>query len=178
MLTLETAVWCYWSYTGSSQGPSKKYNICTKYEIPDLHFLLICVPLSTTVLLFLQCLAFRFKIPWATHGSLDISFPWLFSEPFSLWTSFLVFSAGEFYPSMFCSGNWECPKSSSPSPPSHFFFSSNQCCNFTLYYSDRVHIFFQISNTNQLEIRKRKCALYFSIIETRVCPSSSTGTFR
>ena len=28
--------------------------------------------------------------------------------------------------------------------------------------------FFQISNTNQLEIRKRKCALYFSIIETRV----------
>ena len=84
---------------------------------------LICVPLPTTVLLFLQCLAFRFKIPWATHGSLDISFPWLFSEPFSSWTSFLVFSAGEFYPSMFCCGNWECPKSSSPSPPSHFFFS-------------------------------------------------------
>ena len=66
----------------------------------------------------------------------------------------------------FASGNWECPKSSSPSPPLHFFFSSNQCCNFTLYYSDRVHIFFQISNTNQLEIRKRICALYFSIIET------------
>ena len=55
-------------------------------------------------------------------------------------------------------------------PPLHrtFFFSSNQCCNITLYYSDRVHIFFQISNTNQSEIRKRKCALYFSIIETRV----------
>ena len=152
----------YWVFSGSK---NYTYVLNMNYQIYNF---LICVPLPTTVLLFLQCLAFRFKIPWATHGSLDISFPWLFSEPFLSWTSFLVFSAGEFYPSMFCSGNWECPKSSSPSPPSHFFFSSNQCCNFTLYYSDRVHIFFQISNTNQLEIRKRKCALYFSIIETWV----------
>ena len=45
MLTLETAVWCYWSYTGSSQGPSKMYNIwCTKYELIDLQFFNLCAP--------------------------------------------------------------------------------------------------------------------------------------
>ena len=41
MLTLETAVWCYWSYTGSSQGSSK---ICTKYELSDLQFLKFVCP--------------------------------------------------------------------------------------------------------------------------------------
>ena len=44
MLTLETAVWCYWSYTGSSQGPSKMYYVYTKYELSDLQFFNLCAP--------------------------------------------------------------------------------------------------------------------------------------
>ena len=95
--------------------------ICTKYELPRIQCFNLCVPPDHCVL-FLQCLAFRFKIPWATHGSLDISFPWLFSEPFSSWTSFLVFSAGEFYPSMFCLWELGVPKKFFSLPSIALFF--------------------------------------------------------
>ena len=106
---------------------------------------LICVSLPTTV--FYSCNVW----PSGSRFHGQHMAVWIFRfhgcsrslfrhEPHS-WCSQRVSSIRQ----CFASGNWECPKSSSPSPPSHFFFSSNQCCNFTLYYSDRVHIFFQLS---------------------------------
>ena len=167
MLTLETAVWCYWSYTGSSQGPSKMCNICTKYELPDLQFFNLCAPPDHCVIILAM---FGLQVQDSMGNTWQFGY---FVSMVVLGAFFVMNLILGVLSGWVLSVNvllWELgvPKKFFSLPSIALFFSSNQCCNFTLYYSDRVHIFFQISNTNQLEIRKRKCALYFSIIETWV----------